>query len=145
MLRTPYPPIIRWAVLCGYALLVALGHGGWHLVTGDRCEVHGHTHAARHTHAAPGKVTICHHGHRHVHPVADPLDQKPQTPQPDHHTPHDSDHCAICAVFAAPQTLTSVVEVCFIEQRFEKYHCVIESLAPSDQTMWPDSRGPPAV
>ena len=135
MLRVPPSSILRWAVLCGYALLVALGHGGWHLVTGDQCGVHGHSH----THPQ-GKVTVCSHGHRHVHPASHEHAPDPHAP---HSDPHDSDHCAICAVFAAPQTLTSTVELIIVEiARVQVDHPVV-ILVTSNQTQLPESRGPP--
>lgn len=140
MLRVPPSSILRWAVLCGYALLVALGHGGWHLVTGDQCGVHGHSHGHSHP---QGNVTVCSHGHRHVHPAS-----QEHVPAPDQHPdtdPHDSDHCAICAVFAAPQTLTSTVELIIVEIAREQAEHPVVILATSNQTQLPESRGPPIV
>lgn len=146
MLRVPPSSILRWAVLCGYALLVALGHGGWHLVTGEQCGVHGHSHSPVHA-----KVTVCSHGHRHVHPGPDGHvhSGSDHAPAPDRHAPHpnhhDSDHCAICAVFAAPQTLTSAVELTVFEVVQEQAELPVVILATSNQTQLPESRGPPSV
>lgn len=138
MLRAPSTSILRWAVLCGYALLVALGHGGWHLVTGEQCGVHGHSHS----HASE-TVTVCSHGHRHVHRA--PHHHVPAQEAPQHSDPHDTEHCAICAVFAAPQTLAATVELSISESVQKQTDILVPILATSNQTQLPESRGPPAA
>lgn len=138
MLRAPSTSILRWAVLCGYALLVALGHGGWHLVTGEQCGVHGHSHSH-----APDTVTVCSHGHRHVHPATH--HHVPAQKAPQHSDPHDSEQCAICAVFACPQTLAAQVELSISESVQRQTDILIAILATSNQTQLQESRGPPAA
>ncbi len=134
MPRVTLPPILRWAALCGYALLVVLGHGGWHLVLGEAgCSSH-----ASHVPHAHSPQTTCSHGHCHHHPVKGSPEPEP-TPQ----APHDSDHCAICAVFAAPLTIAEVVEVSILEVEavvvVEWHH----EMVSSTQERLPSPRGPP--
>jgi len=138
MLRSSPSSILRWAVLCGYALLVALGHGGWHLVTGEQCGVHGHSHS----HGSE-TVTVCCHGHRHVHRA--PEQPVPAQETPHHSDPHDSEQCAICAVFAAPQTLAAALELTISESVQRQTEILVAVLATSNQTQLPESRGPPAL
>ena len=138
MPRVSLPPILRWVALCGYALLVLLGHGGWHLALGEAgCG----SYASHVGHAHPAKSN-CTHGHCHHHPVKGSQDPEP-SPTP--HAPHDSDHCALCAVFSAPLTIAEIVELSGLE--FEA-HCLVEwhtvIVSSSPETL-PRPRGPPAV
>ena len=132
------PPILRWAALSGYALLVLLGHGGWHLALGEAA-CGSHAHHAGHVHT---KTVICSHGHVHTVPVQGTQDSEPdQAP----HTPHDSDHCAVCAVFSAPFTAVEVVEVSGLEVEAigtVEWHTIQVS---STQQRLPSPRGPPVV
>ena len=136
MLRVSLPPILRWAAVCGYALLVLLGHGGWHLALGE-AGCGSHAHHAGHVHT---KTVICSHGHVHTVPVPGSNDSEPdQAP----HAPHDSDHCAVCAVFSAPFTAVEVVEVSGLE--FEATTLVEwhTEMVSSTQQRLPSPRGPP--
>ena len=138
MPRVSLPPILRWAAVCGYALLVLLGHGGWHLVLGEAgCSAHAH-HAG---HSHPRTVT-CSHGHVHAVPVRGATDPQPdKTPAPQ--APHDSDHCSVCALFSAPLTVAAVVEISVIEVEavvlVEWHH----EMVSSTQERLPSPRGPP--
>jgi hypothetical protein len=137
MLPVSLPPILRWAGLCGYALLVLLGHGGWHLALGE-ADCGSHASHVGHTH--PQKST-CTHQHCHHHPVKGT--QHPE-PSPTPHAPHDSDHCAICAVFSAPLTTAEKVEVSGLES---EVNCVVEwytEMVSTSQETLPCPRGPPA-
>ena len=139
----PVSLILRWVVLTGYALLVALGHGGWHLAAGDGgCAGHTHTNHSLtgcSSHIGTAPATCCHrHAGQHSHSSGSPA---PQAPVP---TPHDSDHCSVCAVFCAPLTLATVVEVAFSVVEFQvvaEWHTVVLCSAP-DLVSAP--RGPPA-
>ena len=138
MLRVSLPPILRWAALCGYALLVLLGHGGWHLVLGEAC---CGSHACHAGHPQTRKVT-CSHGHVHTVPVRGSTDSEPdQSPAPP--VPHDSDHCAVCAVFSAPLTLVEVVEVSVGQVEAVVLVAWHHELVSSTQERLPSPRGPP--
>ena len=138
MLRVSLPPILRWAALCGYALLVLLGHGGWHLALGEACcESHGGPVGHSHT-----RNVTCSHGHVHRVPVRGSTDSAP-VPSPAPHVPHDADHCAVCAVFSAPLTLADVVEVSVLEVEAVVLVAWHHELVSSTQERLPSPRGPP--
>ena len=136
------PSIFRWAVLCGYALLVVLGHGGWHLVAPES-SCGSQTCHVGHADSTPATVTTCCHGHVHTTTggSAPPSnrDHEPGTPA----APHDSDHCSVCAVFSAPQTFVTFVVL--VELQGEaihvvEWHTVIVCLT---RELLPVPRGPP--
>ena len=141
----PISPILRWAILTGYALLVALGHGGWHLVVD-----HGQCGAMGHASHAVG-TTTCSHGHAHscrthrsCQHGAPQIGRPPkEAPAPAPTPAHDSDHCSVCAVFSAPLTLATVVEVSLTLAEATsdiEWHTEIVS---TTQVMFPAPRGPP--
>lgn len=148
MRRLPLPAILRWAVLTGYALLVALGHGGWHVaIEHNACPAHG-------SHVSAAKVPVehshstCSHGHKHKHSAKHShlahAHEEPGKHSPTHHEPHEQDHCSVCAVFSAPLTLASAVELVIsvveVNSRVE-WQAV---LVPVSQESLPTVRGPPA-
>lgn len=140
MQRVSLPPILRWAALCGYALLVLLGHGGWHLALGE-AGCGSHAHHAGHVHT---KTVTCSHGHVHTVPVRGSTDSPTdQVPVP--HAPHDSDHCAVCAVFSAPFTAVEVVEVSGLEVEATSLVEWHTEMVSSTQERLPSPRGPPVV
>ena len=133
------PPILRWAAVCGYALLVLLGHGGWHLALGEAgCGSH-----ASHAGHAHSRTVTCSHGHVHTVPMEGSTDSQPdQAPVPQ--APHDSDHCAVCAVFSAPLTRVEVIEVSVLKVEADGLVEGHHEMVPSRQERLPSPRGPPA-
>ncbi len=69
----------------------------------------------------------------------------PAEETPHHSDPHDSEQCAICAVFAAPQTLAAALELTISESVQRQTEILVAVLATSNQTQLPESRGPPAL
>ncbi len=138
MQRVSLPLMLRWAVLTGYALLVALGHGGWHVVVDHgSCMAHG-SHAG---HADPGQGTFtCSHGHVHSHAAPGHHSPEHEAPSPTH---DDSDHCPVCAVFSAPLTVAVVVEVAWTAVEMN-YHEEFQTLfVPATPEWLYAPRGPP--
>jgi|GEM_PF-2759267 len=146
MRRVPCPLILRWAILTGYALLVSLGHGGWHVVVDhDSCLAHG-SHAGC---GNPEPVTVkttCSHGHVHTHLAKRCAGSHQHDAPGEHappHVPHDSDHCSVSAIFSAPQTVVSVVEVVFFVLEANPITVCHTVLVPASQVLLPTPRGPP--
>ncbi len=148
MRRPSLPLILRWAILSGYALLIALGHAGWHVVIDQgTCPAHGsHANHAESTRAVTR--TICSHGHVHTHHAkhnhgTQPQDMPGGKHSPTHHEPHDQNHCSVCAVFSAPQTMVAVVELVFIAEEVKPEIEWRAVLVPVSQESLPTPRGPP--
>jgi hypothetical protein len=150
MHRLPLPTFFRWAVLTGYALLVALGHGGWHVVV-DRhgCPAHGpHGDGAKPQAEVVHSHATCSHGHKHKlsgkHSHESHNHNDPVKHSPTHHEPHDSEHCSVCAVFSAPQTLVTAVELTFTISEVNSRIDWQAVLMPVSHESLPTLRGPPA-
>ena len=147
MRRPLLPTFIRWAILTGYALLVALGHGGWHVVVDhNACPAHG-SHDKDVESLNQVKRTTCSHGHVHTHHakhIHGPQPHEfPDQDTPTHHEPHDQDHCSVCAVFSTPLTLTTVVELVFLALETNPKIEWLAAFVPVPQDSLPSPRGPP--
>lgn len=146
----PLPKFFRWAVLTGYALLVALGHGGWHVVVDHHgCPAHGsHNHITETKAEVEHTHSTCSHGHKHQHSGKHSHESHehkvPGKHSPTHHEPHDSDHCSVCAVFSAPLTLVTAVELSFTISEVNSRIDWQAVLLPVSHESLPTLRGPPA-
>lgn len=148
MRRLPLLAVLRWAVLTGYALLVALGHGGWHVaIEHNACPAHG-SHALGAQAKAEHSHSTCSHSHKHKHSAkhshASHSHEEPGEHSPTPHAPHEPEHCSVCAVFSAPLTLASVVELVISVTEVNSRVEWQALLVPVSQESLPTVRGPPA-